>query len=353
MSVDPPSSSTSPPVWSNPNSLVPESSEIHDTYSNNNDTSDDFLTKPYSTLDEPVTETIMRDVRSVTMKLKVVLLQKPFKSASANTNPLQYVTVSMNEDQVSQDEDQKKVLSTLRDWDLWGPLIVCLLLSILLSLRAPEKQASGVFAAVFCSMWMGSAVVTVNAKLLGGTISFFQSVCVLGYCVSPFCLAALVTLALNKTFLAHVWINILWVAVAFVWATRASAVFIGQFIQKERRLLAVFPVFFYYTLIGWLVLLFWLTDTTYNIWQHRKTEWRRMNGEPSVLFIIHYIGNSSILDAVPNSRLEERTWQITKYSRTRLETDYAHWRGGDGRFYWTLRKEVLANSPMHLGYTHS
>jgi hypothetical protein len=33
-----------------------------------------FLTKPYSTLDEPVRDTIMRDVRSVAAKLRVVLL---------------------------------------------------------------------------------------------------------------------------------------------------------------------------------------------------------------------------------------------------------------------------------------
>lgn len=247
------------PAWSNPNGPALDTSKAHSNDMNNDNDDNDFLTKPFSTLDEPVMETIMRDVRSVTAKLKVVLLQKPYNQSNGTgsvNNPLEYMTVSMTDDEVTQDEDQKKVLSTLRDWDLWGPLIVCLLLSILLSLRAPGQQASGVFAAVFCSMWMGSAVVTVNAKLLGGTISFFQSVCVLGYCVFPFCLSALVILLLSKTFLAHVWINIIWVMIGFVWSTRASAVFIGQFIQKERRLLAVFPVFFYYTLLGWLVLLF-------------------------------------------------------------------------------------------------
>jgi hypothetical protein len=105
-------------------------------------------------------------------------------------------------------------------------------------------------------MWIGSAIVTVNAKLLGASISFFQSVCVLGYCVFPFCLSAVVILILQNTPLGRVWLDIIWVGVGFVWATRASTVFIAQFIQKERRLLAVFPVLFYYTLLGWLVLLF-------------------------------------------------------------------------------------------------
>lgn len=45
------------------------------------------------------------------------------------------------------------------------------------------------------------------------------------------------------------------VGVGFVWSTRASVVFMVQVIKEERRALAVFPVFFFYTFIGWLILL--------------------------------------------------------------------------------------------------
>ena len=34
-------------------------------------------------------------------------------------------------------------------------------------------------------VWVGAVVVTVNAKLLGGNVSFFQNICLLGYCVAP------------------------------------------------------------------------------------------------------------------------------------------------------------------------
>lgn len=234
--------------WAQPDinsSLSRPVEEIHEDEQDN----DSFLTQPYSTLDEPVRETIMRDVNSVVAKIKVVLM--PLN----RSNPLEYANVSSDEE-VEQDEDQKKVISTLRDWDLWGPLVVCLSLSILLAIRAPSEQASSVFAAVFCSMWLGSAVVTVNAKLLGGTISFFQSICVLGYSVFPFVLSALLIGILRMTFLGRVWIDIVWVMIGYVWSVRASTVFIGQYIKRERRLLAVMPVFFYYTLLGWLVLLF-------------------------------------------------------------------------------------------------
>ena len=74
---------------------------------------------------------------------------------------------------------RKANIQTLKDWDLWGPLILCLMLATLLSWFAPYEQKSLVFASVFVIIWCGAAVVTVNALLLGGNISFFQSVCVL------------------------------------------------------------------------------------------------------------------------------------------------------------------------------
>ena len=75
--------------------------------------------------------------------------------------------------------------------DLWGPLLVCLILSTILSITAPGDTGTLVFAAVFVIVWVGAAIVTLNAQLLGGTISFFQSVCILGYCVFPLTLSAL------------------------------------------------------------------------------------------------------------------------------------------------------------------
>lgn len=138
-----------------------------------------------------------------------------------------------------------------------GPLIVCLGLAVLLSFKAPTNQASLVFATVFGGVWLGSAVVTLNAQLLGGTISFFQSVCVLGYCIFPMTLAALVIDCLKLTWFSNwTWVHLILIGVGFLWATRASSVFIGLYVVKERRFLAVFPVLFFYTFVGWLILLF-------------------------------------------------------------------------------------------------
>jgi hypothetical protein len=58
----------------------------------------------------------------------------------------------------------------LRDWDLWGPLLFSLLLSFLLARGAREEQEAAVFSGVFAMIWIGSAVVTLQIKLLGGSM---------------------------------------------------------------------------------------------------------------------------------------------------------------------------------------
>ena len=51
-----------------------------------------------------------------------------------------------------------------------GPLIFCLLLSLLLSLTASPAQKTIVFSGIFTLVWVGEAVVTMQIKLLGGTM---------------------------------------------------------------------------------------------------------------------------------------------------------------------------------------
>jgi len=171
------------------------------------------------TLDEPVSVTLMRDVKMVANKIGVVIWPRP---------------------------GQMKELS--QNWDLWGPLVVCLFLSIILSIQAPESQKALVFAAVFVIVWLGSMVVTVNALLLGGNLSFFHTVCVLGYCVFPIDVAAVcVSIWGNAIF------KMIVVPVCFVWATTASVGFIAELVPPKRATLALFPVALFYLSISWIV----------------------------------------------------------------------------------------------------
>ncbi|XP_071540652.1 protein YIPF6 [Panulirus ornatus] len=181
----------------------------------------------YNTLDEPVRETIMRDLRAVGTKFFHVLYPK-----------------------------EKKAL--LKEWDLWGPLILCTFIAMMVqgSEDANEPDGGPEFAQVFVIVWLGAAVVTMNTKLLGGTISFFQSVCVLGYCLMPSCISLILCRLIlfadqNKILFA---LRFIVTCIGFTWATFAAMVFLGDSQPSTRKALAVYPIFLFYFVISWLII---------------------------------------------------------------------------------------------------
>eukprot|EP00922_Rhytidocystis_sp_ex-Travisia-forbesii_P058349 GHVS01086253.1.p1 GENE.GHVS01086253.1~~GHVS01086253.1.p1 ORF type:complete len:232 (+),score=33.38 GHVS01086253.1:94-696(+) len=183
-----------------------------------------------NTLDEPIKETIMRDLRSIGQKLYYVMLPKARSESGAG----------------------------LKQWDLWGPLILCLALSVTLYVsvgqnyqgKDKESQQKLVFTIVYVVVWIGSFVVTLNAKLLGGWISVFQSVCVLGYCLFPMDLAAVICLFVPPSFR---FLKLIVTFVALHWSTGASVAFMSELVAENRKALAVYPVWLFYVSIGWLI----------------------------------------------------------------------------------------------------
>lgn len=195
---------------------------------------------------------------------------------------------------------QSVVRAELRDWDLWGPLFICMSLAVALSAEAHD-EASLVFSVIFVIMWVGAAVVTVNGQLLGGRLSFFQSVCLLGYCVFPILLAAGACIGLNTFLPAGLAVILRFVAVvvALLWAllgapqdpprvsfslsvctraalsvlttspsplsprlfimavasTASSSFMTDAKFPEGRKLLALYPVFLFYLSLAWMVLI--------------------------------------------------------------------------------------------------
>ncbi|CCO28938.1 Protein YIP4 AltName: Full=YPT-interacting protein 4 [Rhizoctonia solani AG-1 IB] len=125
------------------------------------------------TLDEPVTATIARDLLSIYSKLLQVLY--PRRAGAGR--------------------------EVLRDWDLWGPLVLCLALGILLS---------------------------INVAVLAAIISTFVRVL---YVRAPIALAA--------------WAWCVWAAVNFLDGTK---------LEQQRVLLAVYPLLLFYFLLAWMIL---------------------------------------------------------------------------------------------------
>eukprot|EP00079_Xenopus_tropicalis_P037966 XP_017951737.1 PREDICTED: protein YIPF6 isoform X1 [Xenopus tropicalis] len=154
----------------------------------------------------------------------------------------------------------KKSTTLLRDWDLWGPLVLCVSLALMLQGGNADSKDDGgpQFAEVFVIIWFGAVVITLNSKLLGGTISFFQSLCVLGYCILPLTVAMLVcrlVLLLSHTTASFI-VRLVVVTVMFAWSTFASTAFLADSQPPNRRALAVYPIFLFYFVISWMVLTF-------------------------------------------------------------------------------------------------
>ncbi|KAG5504715.1 hypothetical protein GH5_05341 [Leishmania sp. Ghana 2012 LV757] len=172
-----------------------------------------------STLDEPVLQTLLRDAKAIGRKLVVVVCPPLGKEKE------------------------------LRDWDLWGPLFLCLILASILTINASDDQGAAVFSAVFIFVWLGGLVVTINAKLLGSKIMFFQTYCAMGYCLAPICLGALFCCVI-PWFL----VNLVLCVVTWVWACWAALRFFRNTVSADREVLVVYPVGLFYIFFSWMVL---------------------------------------------------------------------------------------------------
>ena len=102
------------PSWANPNNSTAQVVTMSDDDVNN------VLLEPFSTLDEPVLETIMRDVRAVGSKLKVVMLPLDRNASFAGYTGLSSTDPEQPENtNTALGENQRKVIDQLKDWDLW------------------------------------------------------------------------------------------------------------------------------------------------------------------------------------------------------------------------------------------
>ena len=112
------------------------------------------------------------------------------------------------------------------------------------------------FEIVFIIVWLGGGIIAINGQLLGGTISFFQSICLLGYCLFPLTLAATINLILCM-FITNVpfMVKMIYVGIAFVWATYSSIHFIKEMVPEDRKELAMYPVCLFYLFLSWFIIL--------------------------------------------------------------------------------------------------
>lgn len=214
---------------------------------------------PQDTIDESIWDTLSRDLWAIWYKMREVLYPKYLFGGSMPTSLRStYDSIrSTNRQELmglagrAVDADallEGGMSEGLRDWDLWGPLVFCLLLSLFLSFAAASEQKSLVFSGVFAMVWIGEAVVTAQIKLLGGNISFAQSVCIIGYTLFPIVIASLLSV-FHLPIVARIPVYFVLVA----WSLAAGVSILGgSGVVKNRVGIAVYPLFLFYLILGCL-----------------------------------------------------------------------------------------------------
>jgi hypothetical protein len=175
-----------------------------------------------NTINEPVSDTIKRDLYLIWTKLKYVI------------NPF-----------VNENDRNKHV----RQWDLWGPLIFTILLSFTLAFRSNEK--SDILILIFILFWGGSFLVYLNTNLLGLSISFFQIYCLLGYCLFPLNISALI-LSFERFYEI---IRIIIVGFGCSWSTYSMIGFLKNYANDQQRGLVLYPAFLMYLFISGVIIM--------------------------------------------------------------------------------------------------
>ena len=155
------------------------------------------------TLDESVQTTINRDLKLIYNKLKLVI------------NPL---------------IPKEKKYNQIKQWDLWGPLLLNLILAFTLTLNT-------------------KAIIYLNNQFLGVNASIFQMFCLLGYCLFPLNIAALIITLINFNDM----IRLILVGCACFMAIYSSSDYLKIITNNEQRYLVLYPCILFYLYISWLV----------------------------------------------------------------------------------------------------
>lgn len=218
-----------------------------------------------STIDEPVWHTLRRDLLAVWSKMREVLYPKYLFGGSMidNSPSLRAAYRGLRDGGIQGVRSELQGLAGrvtdveglvggdqmsggVRDWDLWGPLLNALALSLLLSFKASGDQKENVFSGVFTIVWLGEALVTSQIILLGGNVSFAQSICIIGYTLFPLVIAALLSV-----FNLHWVIRLPVYLVLIAWSMAAGiSILSGSGVVRNRVGLAVYPLLVFYLGLG-------------------------------------------------------------------------------------------------------
>ena len=173
------------------------------------------------TLNESIMTTIYRDFFLIYTKLKIVLM--PYTSKYDKSYHI-------------------------KQWDLWGPLLMDIILACTLAINSKEK--SNMIILIFVIFWMGGVILYLNANFLGVKASIFQMFCLLGYCLFPLNLSAIFVT------LFRVWgiFRLIIVGITALWSIYSSSDFLRTLCNEEQKYLVLYPCILFYLYISWFII---------------------------------------------------------------------------------------------------
>ena len=172
------------------------------------------------TLNEPILNTIYRDLYLIYTKLKFVI--NPYTSNDLKTYHI-------------------------KQWDLWGPLILIIFLACTLAINSTDRSQTIILT--FLIFWLGSFLVFLNAHLLGVKTSIFQIFCLLGYCLFPLNLSAFI-LSFTRFFDI---IRFIIVGITCFWSLYSTSSFLRSISIPEQKYLVLYPSILLYLYISWFI----------------------------------------------------------------------------------------------------
>jgi len=254
-----------------------------------------------NTLDESVVTTLKRDLSSISEKLLSILWPLRLRQ---KLKVLQHFSGLPRSSFGTDDEEHgsgleskdysKEAIRKILDWDLWGPLVINLGFSLIITYlqtrtlddtSKSKTQPSSIFSGAFTLIWACLAVLSLNIQLLspvkqqtedGGTtsgvigLSFFQCISILSYTLFPIVLSGLISIFVKFKLVRIVITTLMlfwsllcsWLILAIINNCKTPAA-TPQFLYDavtepqtgsdgdKRIFLMIYPIFLVYGLFSW------------------------------------------------------------------------------------------------------
>lgn len=164
------------------------------------------------TLDEPILVTLSRDLWNIYYRTRIIF--RPATNAHR--------------------------IEIMGNYDLWGPSIYILALSLICSIKSHEK-AETVFSTAFLWIFLGCILLTINGKCLESRIGYLQTISIIGYSTLPTLQAAFISIF---PFIPRV--QILLIAVlSCIWSIKVSSDLATCKCDPGKKLLIKMPIIMY------------------------------------------------------------------------------------------------------------